>query len=121
MALFIIVEGSKIVSYGKSGDIEISSWPSVDGHPAIKDQCYWNGSSVLLKTAQMLVDEYAEEKLYGVAGIRELLYTRWPDSSKTIAALKAQYDVVKSDSSSWTSLAEVDTAYDNFVTFMDLS
>lgn len=53
--------------------------------------------------------------------IRTKLYMYWPDSSKTISALKAQYDVVKTASSGWSSISDVDTAYDNFITFMDLS
>ena len=80
-----------------------------------------DGSHVLRTQEEMDTDYlpiYKEEKL---TELRELLYTRWPDSSKTIAALKAQYDVVKAASSEWDSLTDVDTAYDNFTTFMDLS
>ena len=80
-----------------------------------------NGNHVLRSQEEIDADYlpiYKEEKL---TEIRELLYTRWPDSSKTIAALKARYDVVKGASSGWADTSEVDTAYNDFVTFMDLS
>ncbi len=86
----------------------------------------WDGSVVVEKTPAEITAEintdylpvYIPEKL---DEIRTLLYTRWPDSGKTIAALKAEYDNVKTASSGWTSISDVNTAYDNFVTFMDLS
>ena len=62
-------------------------------------------------------EKYAERK---IDEIRGLVTSRWVDSSKTIAALKAQYDVFKGASSSWTSFAEVDSAYNDFIIFMDL-
>jgi len=61
---------------------------------------------------------YKDKKL---TELRELLYTSWPDSSKAIAALKENYDLSKSSIESATSISEIDTAYNNFVTFMDLS
>lgn len=50
---------------------------------------------------------------------RELLYTRWPDSSKTIAANQARYQSFKGGT--YADIAAVDSEYDDFVTFLDLS
>lgn len=77
------------------------------------DQAIWNGSEWVED-----VDKYAQET---IEKARQLLYSSWPDSSKTIAALKAQYDVLKSDSASWTSFTDADSAYEDFEVFMDLS
>ena len=61
---------------------------------------------------------YIDKKLIE---LRELIYTRWVDSSKTAAANQAQYQIVKSNIETATSIIEVDNKYNNFVTFMNLS
>ena len=63
MALYISISNEfetgkwNISSYGKEGDIEIFSYPSIEGGPANKSICYWNGSIVQLKTEEMLVTD----------------------------------------------------------------
>ena len=61
---------------------------------------------------------YIEKRLLD---LRELLYTRWVDSSKTGAANQSQYKIIKSNISNATSLSQVDNEYNNFKIFMDLS
>ena len=44
--------------------------------------------------------------------------TRWIDSSKTVAAIQAQYKVFKAGN--YSTIAEVDTAYNNFISWMEI-
>lgn len=61
---------------------------------------------------------YIEKRLLE---LRQLMYTRWVDSSKTGAANQAQYKIAKTNMAGSTSLSEVDTEYNNFELFMNLS
>ena len=61
---------------------------------------------------------YKAEK---IEEIKSLLRTRDYDSSKTQAALKAQYEILKAGWSILATIEEVDTAYNDFIVFMDLS
>lgn len=118
MSLYINLDQTdttKIISYGKQGQVQIDSWPSIDGQPARKNQCYWNGSSVQLKTNEMLVSEYLEQK---IDETRTLATTRWIDSTKAITAIQANYNVFKS--ANYNSMAEVDAAFNDFIQFMEI-
>ena len=61
---------------------------------------------------------YRAEKL---EALRELFVNNWPDSSKAISANQAQYNNAKSGIAGAADIAEVDTEYNTFVEFMDLS
>jgi len=66
MAIYITTEGSKILSYGKTGDIFINYWPEdpkKPGTPATKSICYWDGNNVRLKGNTMLEKEQATEEI----------------------------------------------------------
>jgi len=114
--------GKRNISYrGKKnipGSVAVPSWPSSGGAPIRKKECYYSSGLVFAKTEQMLTNEYAAIKLNE---IKELVSNDFPDSSKDVSALIAQYKIIKSASFGWTTIAQVDTAYDNFIAFMDLS
>ena len=121
MALYITIDGQEILYRGKNqipDSIEINSWPLIDDQPAHKSLCYYTSTGVELKTTSMLVEEYANEK---IEEMRNLIYTRWIDSSKAVTALKAQYDVFKTNALSATSTSEVDDEYETLETWLDLS
>jgi hypothetical protein len=116
MALFIIREGQKITGYGKSGEIEISSYPSINGQPASKDQVYWDGSQVKLKSEQMLANDLIEER---AKELSELISVQWINSTRNVTQIKEQYDLLRLQSSTWSTRDQVNTEFDNFITWLD--
>jgi hypothetical protein len=104
MGLYIIVEGSKILSYGKQGDIEISSWPQKNGQPAKKSECYWDGTQVLLKANQELLDEYKKEQFKQLA---DHIKENWIKSARTPNEIRIK---VREKNVTFNSKAEVDAA-----------
>ena len=124
MALFIRLSNEfetgkwNIASYGKTGDIEISSWPQINESPAPKRQCFYTSTGIELKTTSMLVEEYANEK---IEEMRELIYTRWIDSSKAVTAMQAQYSNFRTNALAATSTGEVDDEFETLETWLDLS
>ena len=117
MSLYITVKGQAITGYGKNGDILIKTWPLKDGQPARKKECYWNGSTVQLKTEGMLLIEHRESRL---AEVNDIVTTKWPLSSKNIAAVDSQFKNLVVDSINWTTIEEVDTEIENFYTWLDI-
>ena len=99
-----------------SGDILMESWPIKEGQSARKKECYWNGSIVQLKTEGMLLIEHREKKLEEA---REVVTTKWPSSSKNIAAVDSQFKNLVSDSINWTTIEEVNSEIENFYTWLD--
>jgi hypothetical protein len=113
MALFIKVNGDKVTSYGKKGDIEIASWP-VDpetGDPARKQEVYWDGSNVVLRTQQMRVDE---NKLSSVEKIDSLISTNIHKFSRRLNfnAILAVYDTYKDAIEAATTETDIQDAED---------
>ena len=122
MALYIKIDendNAKITGRGHYEDdpdvIEITSWPTDNGNPVNKKLCYWNGSIVQLKTNEMLVAEHLENE---IAEARSFFNSRWVDSDKTVAANQAQYKIFKNGD--YSTIEEIDIAYDNFISFMDV-
>ena len=97
--------------------LPISSWPKVNEQPARKSLCYWNGSNVELKTNQMLVNETITVRLNSLSKDSGL---NWVDSPRNVTQLKEQYDLLKSLSSTWTTVDQVNTEVDNFYTWLGI-
>lgn len=105
------VNGRIVAKYARyqSGQPELELLPEPVGIEFPK----WNGT-----VWEYDIEMYAEDCIQRA---RNLYYTRFPDSSKTIAAIQAQYANLKTNSVTWTTILEVNTAYNDFETFMDLS
>lgn len=85
----------------------------------------WDGSDATEKTSTEIETEeninlLPEYKTQKIAEGRNILYTQWPDSSKTVTALKNQYLIFKTNVQSATTIAEVDTELTDFITFIDI-
>ena len=123
MSLYITVSGQEITGYGKNGDIEISSYPSIDGQPANKDICYWNGSIVQLKTTAMVLDEY---KVSRKIELREAIKQKGFFEVMEITGFTADQVVTawgnfKTNLASDATKEEVDTRVDGVYTTLQLN
>lgn len=66
-----LIDGQKIISHGKGNYvaiddqavIEVDSWPYKDGRKLRKDECYYNGSTIVEKTQIMIEIENNERIL----------------------------------------------------------
>jgi len=64
MSLYITIdENNNITGYGKNGDIEITEYPTIDGQPAHKNLCKWNGEKVILKNQNEIDSDNAVKML----------------------------------------------------------
>lgn len=111
MAIFIKVQDDRVLSYGKNGDIEVADWPTdpATGDPARKQDVYWTGSEVLLKTTSMNVSDYREQQ---VNSVRDHYRNWWMtfSPSKTWDQIRdAYWDFITSVESATTE-AQIDTA-----------
>lgn len=112
MMYIVIDEDNNIVSYGKSGDIEITSWPQKNGDPAPKSECYWNGTQVVLKTNGQLVTEYKKQEFQKLT---DYVKDHWIKADRTPNEIRLK---VREKSVTFNSKAEVDAAIEEIKTYL---
>lgn len=80
----------------------------------------WDGIQIFEKSQVEIDNEtlpiYISKK---IDLIKILILNQWINSSKNIAQIKEQYDLLKSQSLTWTTVAQVDTEIDNFIEWLD--
>ena len=70
----------------------------------------WDGSN--------WIDDIDKYLIAKIEDARNISTTRWIDSSKAVTAIQANYNVFKNGS--YSTITEVETAYNNFINFMEL-
>jgi hypothetical protein len=118
MAHYIVVDGdNNIIGRGKIGDIEID-WPSKDDQPAKISDCFYDGSTVKLKTSEMLLNDF---KLY----LKDLLFSTISENipllKHNIADINAQYEVFIQNATSWTTQEQCINAYNTAIDWLGLN
>jgi len=92
--------------------------------PNIPDLVYMEEPTVdptlpVILSSSGWVPDVEEYKLQKINEARTLAVTRFIDSSKAVTAIQANYNVFKN--ASYSTIEEVDNAFDVFVAFMNLS
>jgi len=99
---------------GKPISIYARNQPNIEGlvyiEEAENDFEKWNGSNWIDDVDKYFVSKINKARITSI--------TRWIDSSKTVAAIQAQYKVFKEGN--YSTIAEVDTAYNNFISWMEI-
>lgn len=119
----ILIEGIEILSRGygeyiagpgqKIIEIDAGSWPNGKR----KNECKWNGTTVLSKTNSDLLSDYKNLKKQELKG---LIRANWLEINKTLEQIKTKWINLQTDSVNWTTKIKVDTAYDNTVIWLGL-
>ena len=80
-----------------------------------------DNNHVLRSQEEMDADYFPTYKQIILVKLRELFVKKFPDSSKDISALTAHYRNIKTASANWTTIADADAAYENYLSFMDIT
>jgi tRNA nucleotidyltransferase (CCA-adding enzyme) len=74
-------------------------------------------SGVITEVATDLVAGYKKKKK---EELESIFKNNWLDTTRTMAEIKTKWATFKTNASSWTTIAEVDTAFDAAITWLGL-
>lgn len=119
-------ETSDIFGYGKKryNDAdgytvyETSSWPQINSEPVLKKLCYWDGSSVSLKSDEMILSEHKKEKLKEIKEAINGVGVLFID--KTYTEIKTQIDSFRENIVNASSISEVNDLFNAAYSWLGL-
>jgi len=113
-SIIVKTHNSITIDTGQNIEYNMANWP-VGGNeiPMEKSQCYWNGSSVVLKTNTQVIGEYKEKKFKETNDyvISKLCYVKKIKKFEDITTL---FDTKKNQT--YITKEQVDTACNEIIT-----
>ena len=95
---------------GQKIPYNMALWPADEnGNPISKQNCKWNGSSVVALTNTELLAKY---KILKFKQLKEYFRDEWPDSTQTVQSIKDKMVEIKAEASGLNTKQKVDNAYD---------
>lgn len=109
---------SILLDTGEEIEYNMANWPvDTNGKHYLKGYCKYENNSVIKKTNSEILNEYKLKKL---DDLKCIIKSSWPLSTKTPDQIRSQFQTLKTQSTSWTTTAQVDDAYNTAIQWMGL-